>query len=246
MKIALTILSSSGEMYLRDTIGNFLPYVDEVKVAIDSKCNDKSREILKEMNIEFQEFKWEHHYSKAKNFLIGLVSKDIDWIIELGEDTKLSPEDCKKLIDYIKTVPEDVGGINLPMKHHSPDWTCDEENYILKQFYPQYHCCIVRNYPGLQWEGRVHETPHWNVIRHGYKVIDYGEVNRHHHAFRGDEKFARYWTHLYYLALSQLPEDWNIGDQLPEFDETRGTIPEEIRKYLLTGDYSELLAKKEN
>jgi FkbM family methyltransferase len=238
-KIALTILAYNGEMYLPETIGNLLPFVDEVKVALDSRSNDNSREILKSFGskVEFKEFKWDHHYSKAKNFMLKMVSKDTDWIIALSEDNKIKNEDCKKLVEFIKTISEDIGGICLPQKNHYPDWTDDEEHYI-GWLYPNRHCCILRNFDTLRSEGRVHENYSNTIKAKGFNIINYDEVNRHHHAWRGEKDIISLkghsgFGHKYYKALGQLPWDWTSGEELPKFSED---IPTEVIDYL--GDKS--------
>jgi hypothetical protein len=232
MKIALAILAYNAQDYLVDDVHTMGPFVDEIRVALDSKTTDNSVAILKELReeighdkLQFQMFKWEHSFSKAKNFSLSLVSPDVDWVIALAEDNIISTEGMRKLVEFLKTVPPDVYGVRLPRKCHHPHKSLDEENYI-KESVPPY-CCVFRRFDGHQCLGRVHEDWETDIINKGHKVITYGEVFRHIHWFNGEVDTPGVGApsidkYFYYKVLSHLPESWTPGD--PIGDDTREAI----------------------
>jgi glycosyltransferase involved in cell wall biosynthesis len=217
MKIALCSLAYNSERYIPETIGNMAGYVDEICVLVDSRTTDKSRDQLKDFKAKQKDYEWQHDFSDAKNKCVEMVSPDIDWIIWLDDDDKLKKSDCKKLTDRIRSLKDDnVGGIKLPQKNHYPDWSEDEDDYLV-DFYPNTHHNVFRNIPTLKCFRRVHEDCFENSIKEaGFKVIEMMDINRHHHAWKGSREKFESDKHHYFESLRKLDDTWKKGDPLPE------------------------------
>jgi len=224
MKIALCTLCFNSAQYIPEAVGNFMHYVDEVNVLVDNRTKDNSRELLKEFRkyciVRIKEYTWVHDFSAAKNECIKMVSDDIDWIIYLDDDEKMTKEKAKEFTERIRKLEKNngIGGILLPRKHHYPDWTYDEDNY-LKEYYPDYHMIAFKNLKeGLCCNFRVHEDFFKNSVENGAKleIIKFDDINRHHHAWKGNrEKWERIKS-LYFGALQHLPDEWRPGDPIPK------------------------------
>jgi hypothetical protein len=218
MNIALCSLAYNSAKYIPESIGNILPFVDEVNILIDSRTTDKSRELLDNMGANYKDYAWQHNFSDAKNECIRMVSKDIDWIIYLDDDEKLTKKDAKEFTQRIRDIKDDkIGGILLPRKHHYPNWTYDEDNYI-KELYPDYHQIAFRNLKDkLYCRFRVHEDFFRTSINAaGLKIITMDDINRHHHAWKGSKEKYEANKHKYFEALSKLKDEWTVGDPIPK------------------------------
>lgn len=213
MKISLCSLAYNSQNYIPQTLGNLKPYVDEICVSVDDRTTDNTIQLLDMLGARWKYIKWRHHFGWAKTECVKMAKGD--WIIWLDDDEKISKIQCPNLIEKIKTIPDDIGGIKLPRKHHYPDWTEDEENYV-KQWYPDYHLQVLRNIEGLCCSGRVHEGFDFSILSSGFKVIVDDNISVHHHSFKGNRVLNEKKKHYYFEALRKLPDEWCVGDELPE------------------------------
>jgi glycosyltransferase involved in cell wall biosynthesis len=217
MKITLAMLTYNSGKYIPESIGNMLPYVDEVVVTVDTRTTDDTRSILDKWindgyKIRWKEYLWKHNYSEAKNELIRMIvpiGRD-SWMLVWDDDEKIADKDCEKFVNYIRSINSDytIGGLMVPRKNHYPLWTCDDEDH-LKYLYPDRHMIAVRRLDGLGYDSIVHEGACNSVLQRGYKIINYDEISAHHHAWRGDRVNNEYGKHYYYQALSALGNDWD-------------------------------------
>lgn len=236
VRLTLAMLTYNSGKYIPESIGNMLPYVDDVVVTVDTRTTDNTRQLLDEMNrktgkVRWKEYIWHHHYSEAKNELIKMVVPiGIDsWMLIWDDDEKMSDKNCKKFTDYIKLINNNytIGGLLVPRKNHYPLWTYDEEEYFKHEpYYPDRHIIAVRRTAKLEYKGRVHEWAMDSITGAGYKVIIYDGVALHHHAWKGDQ--AEMKKHHYYQALTILGNKW---------DGNIKNIPEEIKQKLLGWEF---------
>jgi len=212
-KISLCSLAYNSQNYISQTLGNLKPYVDEICVLVDDRTTDNTVQLLDALGVRWEYLKWRHNFGWAKTESVKRATGD--WIIWLDDDEKISKIQCPNLIAEIKAMPDDVGAIKLPRKHHYPDWSEDEENYE-KQWYPDYHLQAFRNIEGLCCSGRVHEGFDFSIQNSGLKVIIDDNIAIHHHAFKGNRELNEAKKHYYFVALTKLPDSWNVGNELPE------------------------------
>ena len=214
-KISLCSLAYNSQNYIPQTLGNFKPYIDEICDLVDDRTTDNTIHQLDALGVRWEYMKWRHDFSWAKNKCVKMAKGD--WIIWLSDDDKISKLQCLELVKKIKAMPDDIGGIKLPQKNHYPDWSEDEVNYYLKEFYPNYHLVVFRNIKGLCCNGRVHEDCFQpSILNNGFKIITDDNICRHHHAFKGSRELNEKRKHYYFEALRKLPDSWNVGDKLPE------------------------------
>jgi hypothetical protein len=167
---------------------------------------------LKTGKVRWKEYIWKHNYSEAKNELIRMIvpiGRD-SWMLIWDDDEKIADKDCKKFVDYIRSINSNytIGGLTVPRKNHYPLWTYDEEDY-LKCYYPDRHMIAVRRLDGLGYDSIVHEWASNSVLQRGYKIINYDEISTHHHAWRGDKDNYMLGKARYYDALSTLGNSWD-------------------------------------
>ncbi len=216
--ISLAILTYNSGKYIPESVGNMLSYVNEVVVCIDSRTKDNTKQLLNEMNkintnkIKYFDRIWNHNFSDAKNELIKRCTSD--WIIIYDDDEKFCSNHAKLLTDYIRSLPANIGGLLIPSKIHYPDWSCNENNY-LKNFYPNRHLVAMRNFPELRYNSIVHEGSVQSVVAKGYQIINYDAVNTHHHGWKGSREKYEAKKHYYCKALSELGNNWKMGDSVP-------------------------------
>lgn len=88
MRISATIITLNEERNIRRCIESLLPVADEI-IVLDSLSTDGTAEICKELNVRFEERKWEG-YSASKNYLNDLAT--CDYILSIDADEALDEE----------------------------------------------------------------------------------------------------------------------------------------------------------
>ena len=204
MKISVGLLAYNSERWIPESAGCLQPYVDEVFVLVDSATTDNTERILDEMKINHARHVWDHSYGAAKNRLIDYLTGD--WIIILDDDEKYTNEAAKKLIYIIKSVSDNIDGMEIPMKLHYPYWTTDESDWLKEIGYNQ-HLSIFRN--KYRYEGILHEgipVPYEKRLAPEY-FIERG-IFIHNHAWKGNrEKYEKPHAQYYEdLTNGKIPD----------------------------------------
>ncbi|MDB9882257.1 glycosyltransferase family 2 protein [Bacteroidia bacterium] len=86
-KISAVIITLNEEDYIEECIQSLMPVVDEV-VVVDSYSTDKTKEICKNLGVEWYEHKW-MGYADTKNWANYQASND--WVLAIDADEVLTP-----------------------------------------------------------------------------------------------------------------------------------------------------------
>jgi len=118
-KLCLLAISINEEEHIKFWIDNHKDFVNEV-ILVDTGSMDRTVEIAIENGIKIFNFKWEHDFSKAKNFALRLCDSECkpDWILFLSPDFWVSHEDMGKIRETIETDEFDAYRSKL-MYHHN-------------------------------------------------------------------------------------------------------------------------------
>lgn len=142
---------------------NILVLVDETKCPKHSDFHEFLMDLHKARYIKLISGNFQGNFSEWKNQLREHPMVK-DWLVFLDADELLPPQ----LIDDLPLILElnpDVDVIGLPRQNFTegitPEdvkkwgWTLDE---LGRNCWPDYQWRIMRNKPGIQWSGQVHET----------------------------------------------------------------------------------------
>ncbi|MFA5760326.1 MAG: radical SAM protein [Dehalococcoidales bacterium] len=113
MITALVVMFNAEQMLDEHLIS--LWFCDEI-IAIDLGSSDNSVNIAKKYNCNIKhhtwvpmgEMAWTHYINEARN----------DWILVADPDEIITPKLAEKINETIDTIPDDVGTILLPYRHH--------------------------------------------------------------------------------------------------------------------------------
>jgi len=112
--ITALVVMYNAEMYLHSHFKS-IRFCDEI-IAIDLGSKDRSIDIAKEYGCKIEhhpwvpmgELAWCNYVHKAKN----------DWIFIADPDEVVTPALVNKIVCMLQNVPDDVGTISLPYRHH--------------------------------------------------------------------------------------------------------------------------------
>ena len=115
-KLSLTVivLTYNEELHLSRCLDSVMEISDRI-VVVDSFSTDETIQIAKEKGADTYVNRW-INYSVQFNW--GLDNCDIqtDWVLRLDADEYLTPELILELKSILPSIPEDVSGIEIPIK----------------------------------------------------------------------------------------------------------------------------------
>ena len=145
LKISACYIVKNEAKNLARSIKSVKPQVDEI-VVIDTGSTDNTVAIAKKAGAKVYHYKWQDDFSKARNFALSKAHGD--WLILLDADEYFTKETS--------------GNIRLAISQaHTADALAVQiVNYDVDAKEIQdcfYHLRLVRNQPGLHYEGIIHE-----------------------------------------------------------------------------------------
>lgn len=143
---------------------NILVLVDENKCPRYSEFHDFLEELYLSKHVTTIFDKFQGNFSEWKNKLRTHFKADGDYLVFLDADELLPPQLIDDLPSILELNPEvDVFGLPRQnfVKGITPEdiknwgWIMDEQNRIN---FPDVQFRIMKNKPGIEWKGQVHET----------------------------------------------------------------------------------------
>lgn len=102
--VSLCMIVKNEEKHLARCLDSIKDLVDEI-VIIDTGSSDRTVEIAKQYGAKVDYYKWDDHFSNARNYSIQQATKD--WIMLMDADDEFSSEDKEKFIHLINTSDKD-------------------------------------------------------------------------------------------------------------------------------------------
>lgn len=213
-KLCLLAISYNEEEHIKFWIDNHRKFVDEV-ILVDTGSIDNTVKIAKENGIKVFTYKWEHDFSKAKNFALRCCSIECqpDWILFMSPDYWVSNDDMDKIREAIESDSFDAYGSKL-MYHHSGWFNTENVTMHGEKETEIGQIVLFRNDPYIYYSWRVHETVDASLSIAG-KKFRYLDITRHHDSTNVN-KVSR-WK--YYSALEEVQYKYKY--KLSELDSMR-------------------------
>jgi tetratricopeptide (TPR) repeat protein len=260
--VELSMIVKDGGTDLERCLQSAVPFVDRILIG-DTGSTDGSQQRARRFGAEVIEFPWENDFAKARNRVLAHCK--CDWVLVLDADDMLDPIGGARISELIQSP-------NLYAYHHSVwnyvtktvtrigDWAAVPNTFPFEhsQPYPSYvptpTIRLFRNYPGLEFDGCVHETlvhrlaalnlPSANsdfIVHHFGFVHDSGQArqikNDIYHAL-GEDKLRRMPNDpqaLQDLGISELEHRKNPASALGYFEKARQIGPQLARLWLYSG-----------
>ncbi|HEX4037777.1 MAG TPA: glycosyltransferase [Acidobacteriaceae bacterium] len=167
--IELSMIVKNGGEALRRCLGSARPFVDRICVG-DTGSTNETGEIARQFDAEVVDIPWEQDSAQARNRVLERAT--CDWLLVLNADEMLDAWSGRRIRELVqgRILPEVgafenwrwnyVGDLNVRLgerlARRNPgllDAARDWPAYVLTPA-----TRLFRRYPGLYYEGRVHET----------------------------------------------------------------------------------------
>lgn len=153
--ISLCMIVRNEERVLEDCLKSAKPYFDEI-VIVDTGSTDKTKEIAAKYADKVLDFPWCDDFSAARN--VSLEAARGDWIFWMDADDTLPPETGQAIRSATWQAKKDIVAFVVPVQFlelGSPNGTRVD------------HVKLIRNFPGIKFEHRIHEQVLPSIRRHG-------------------------------------------------------------------------------
>ena len=207
MKISAVYIAKNEENNIARSLDSIKDAVDEL-VLVDTGSTDNTVEIFKSYGGQVFYRQWDDDFSAPRN--LALSKANGDWIIILDADESFSTDTRNNIKAVLQSCSPSAKGLLLHMVNYDGD--------TKKQLDEFYTLRIVRNVPGLNYKGKIHEMLYigdeafydaqrvskelLSIDHTGYSTSISTEKNQRNlrlmeAAIAAGEPEARYYTSLY-------------------------------------------------
>lgn len=210
--ISLCMIVKNEENYLKECLEIAKNFCDEI-IIVDTGSSDKTKEIAAEFTDKIYDYQWTYDFSEARNKSLEYATGE--WILYLDADERILLFDKNKLINYLKYLPEDIGGVNCTILNDFK--SSDGKIEVQRGFYPR----IFRNYEKnkIYFQGKVHEQISESLIKLNKSVCD-SDICIHHIGYNADKNILDEKIYRNYILLKENllsnPEDFYSKFQLAQ------------------------------
>ncbi|MFP4528918.1 MAG: glycosyltransferase [Candidatus Kapaibacterium sp.] len=223
MKISLSaaIIAKDAQEGIARAIESVRPFADEI-IVVDTGSADATPRIATRCGAEVHYFEWTGSFAEARNYSLGLCRGE--WILAIDTDEELDESSFCKYMYLMKD--SSLAGINLRIRNPLGK---NNGAAVTSHRYTR----LFRNYPGIRYEGRIHEQIRESIERAGGRIAE-AEIIIHHYGYADNppEKAARN-REMLRREIEESPEDsWNIYNlaetefSAGHFDEAHGLFVE--------------------
>ncbi len=155
--ISLCMIVKNEERVIRDCLESAVPFFCEVLV-LDTGSTDRTIEIARECGAVVRETKWPDSFAKARTE--SMKHAKGKWIMWIDADDTLPMQSAEVIVNAVASAQQDVIGFIVPVQFVEEHGQGTEVDHVK----------IFRNFPGIEWEGRIHEQALQSVRRQAEKA----------------------------------------------------------------------------
>jgi glycosyltransferase involved in cell wall biosynthesis/tetratricopeptide (TPR) repeat protein len=143
--ISLCMIVRDEERVIEDCLRSARPFFDEI-IVVDTGSKDRTKEIVSTYADNVIDFAWCDDFAAARNASIETATGE--WVFWMDADDTLPPECGRVIVEAAKTAPSDIHGFVVPVQfvEEGPGAGTRVD-----------HVKLFRNFPGVRFEGRIHE-----------------------------------------------------------------------------------------
>ena len=145
-RVSLCMIVRDEEQVLAECLESAKPHFDEI-VVVDTGSIDKTKEIAGKYADRIVDFRWVDDFSAARNE--SLKHATGDWIFWMDADDTLPKETGEAIRRAAESAPDDVVAFIVPVRFVDDGSAAGGTQVD--------HVKLFRNFPGLSFEGRIHE-----------------------------------------------------------------------------------------
>ncbi len=204
--ISLCMIVKNEERVLNQCLESAKPYFKQI-IVVDTGSTDRTIEIAKEHGVKLIESTWPDSFAAARNESLSHATGN--WIFWLDADDVLPLASGEAVLHAAINATPEITGFIVPVQfvEEGPNAGTKVD-----------HVKLIRNYPGIEFEGRIHEQILSSIRKHGGEIVRLNAVVLHagyDTSEKGQKnKRTRDW-HLLNLDLKDRPEHpfvwFNIG-----------------------------------
>lgn len=142
--ISLCMIVRNEERSIADALSSAQPFFREM-IVVDTGSEDRTKEIVREMGALLYEFTWSDSFAEARNESLRHATGK--WIFWMDADDVLPWASGEMIVQAVLNAPPNVIGYVIPVQFmEQGQWGTRVD-----------HVKLFRNFPGVQFEGRIHE-----------------------------------------------------------------------------------------
>jgi GT2 family glycosyltransferase/tetratricopeptide (TPR) repeat protein len=142
--ISLCMIVRNEERVLVDALNSAKPFFTEM-IVVDTGSEDRTKEIVCEIGATLYEFPWTDSFAEARNESLRHAAGK--WIFWMDADDVLPWASGEMIVQAAINAPPHVIGFVIPVQFvEQGQWGTRVD-----------HVKLFRNFPGVQFEGRIHE-----------------------------------------------------------------------------------------
>ncbi|MBX3097257.1 MAG: glycosyltransferase [Fimbriimonadaceae bacterium] len=165
--ISLCMIVKNEERVLEECLRSAVHHFDQI-IIVDTGSTDATKEICYRFGVDLRESTWPDSFAEARNQ--SMIRATGDWIMWIDADDTL-PEGCMDHVrGAIAAATADVVGFVIPVRFKEEGGFGTEVDHVK----------VFRNFPGLKWEGRIHEQilPSLRALAREHGFEDGGKIAR--------------------------------------------------------------------
>ncbi len=192
--VAAVMIVKDEERFLAQCLDSIKDFVDSV-ILVDTGSTDRTMEIAEEYGCVIYEHPWQNDFSEARNFALGKVPEDIDYVFIIDADEKVDGNDK---VEFFRAFGSGRDYIQMPVISYTPGGS------------------------GQHWSIRAWKNgiAHYEGAIHNQVMHDSGtdgllcKVRIHHYGYDlSQEQMDRKWNRIIDITKKQLEEV--PGDPIP-------------------------------
>ena len=205
-RISLCMIVKNEERVLANCLKSAKPFFFEI-IVVDTGSTDRTKEIAREFGVKLIESTWPDSFAIARNESLSHATGD--WIFWLDADDVLPLSSGEVVVQAAIQATPDITGFVVPVQfvEEGPNAGTKVD-----------HVKLIRNFPGIHFEGRIHEQILSSIREHGGEIVRLNVVVLHagyDTSSKGQAKKRERDWHLLNLDLQDRPEHpfvwFNIG-----------------------------------
>ncbi|MDD6217853.1 MAG: glycosyltransferase [Selenomonadaceae bacterium] len=146
MKISAIYIAKNEAENIARSLESVKDSVDEL-ILVDTGSSDDTVKIFESYGGRVYHQPWQDDFSAPRNLALSKATGD--WVILLDADEYFAKNCRKNIVDIIKRAPASCNGILITLRNiEKSTGKLQDKFYALR---------IIRNIPGLEYRGRIHE-----------------------------------------------------------------------------------------
>ncbi|MDK9717030.1 MAG: glycosyltransferase [Trichlorobacter sp.] len=173
--VSLCMIVKNEESFLAQCLHSVKAVADEL-LLLDTGSSDRTVAIATVFGARVGTFDWTGSFSEARNAVLEQAKGD--WILTMDADEQISPQDHQALSTTLQqSAPTDAWSVLIRTYSNRVQvqgWTANDDSYPDEEqadgWYPASRVRLFPNYPGIRYEGTVHELLESSLRRRGFAI----------------------------------------------------------------------------